>query len=588
MEVIRSERSLPLKWKLVVLSLLFLFGFVSFAYEIIAQAEAIVYIGSSNIAMGLVISTFILGYLSSIPFGLWADKKKKSTQMIYVFFLIGIVTSLIIIYTGNLFHIASDLSMFLADIPLMGEISHYIWLLITISLTITIVPLLMGGVIPLSIKLLIRDSDAYRDIGSTAGMVFALDSLGSALGGSITAIYLLDKLGKDKLELVIGLSLLILTAVVAVSFFGGMKRTNNDQTLVDIPKEKKESPKKGRTTQGFAWMSWIKRHKTIFIFIFVIGTILSTVLVNLAPIKYGGQQSRFEGVVIYYEKNHYHEIAVSKHPELDLTLYTDMKVVYSQRDHFQLYEPLVHVPMMTLKEPKDVLIVGGGAGGALAEVLKYSSIEKVIIMEEDAGLIKVSKDYFSKLQRSPFSDRRVEVINSPAWMLDRLLNNNSLSEDITASMLGNFDCIIIDRLEPRNPYLTSYYTREFYFNMSKMLNDQGIIISHASSPILKEKTCLVINATMGSVFNHTKLISGDVWSLGPYMYSMGANSPDIFNISQNRLIKKFKEYDIQTKIYTPYNHHGFGLMAMTNNILEKAAVSGIINISTIAEPYIEI
>lgn len=552
---IKKER---MTWnsRLLLYSLIFLTGFASFGFEIIAQAQAVIYIGSSNIAMGLVISMFILGYLSSIPFGLWADKKATFGHLFATFIGIGLFSSILLMYTGELLSQSPALAEVLSSLPVFSYVPYHVYLLLIISIFVSLVPFFMGGTIPIAMKLLTMSlPSTYGRIGSITGVVFTLDSLGSALGGTITAIYLLNLWGKSRLELILGLSMFITVTILAATFFYFYRFSPR----VSHKKTGDRSPigggmkRFGRKVSSHRWgLTWA----------LVAAIIVSTLIVNISPIKYGGQQYRFEGVVIYYEETPFNEIAVTVHPEIDLTLYQNGKVVFSQLDHFQFFEPFVHVPMMYLSSPQRVLVLGGGSGGVILEVLKYPSVSEIVVVEEDSALVNVVKQHFSDIQNDVFDDSRVTIDHS--GIVDYVLNRVAQSGNSTP--IEPFDCIIIDQLEPRTEHLARYYTAEFYQNVSRLLKYDGVVVSQASSPIMFPRTSLVINRTMSDTFNVSRLFSTDVWSLGPYMFCMASRNETLFSYDLDVFSERFSPLSMSNKLYTPFNHPGFLYMAMTNNL----------------------
>ena len=556
-------------------------GFVSFGYEVVMQAEAVVYLGSSNIAMGVVISMFILGYLSSILFGIWADRLNNTKLLVLLFIVIELLVGIIIIFLGEIIRIAPILAERISGLPGLGAFSYYSYLLIIIAFLAGIVPALMGGEMPIAMKILSGMSeDAYSNIGRTTGSLFALDSTGSALGGVITAVFLLGVLGKSKTALAVGLVSLFVVVIFGLFYLLVMSRPRKVAGV-------KRSRKTSRPWMRYATNS-VKTHRRKVIWFLILASLLSTVIVNLAPIKYSAQQDEYQGIVIYYIETPYNTIAVSKHPELELTFYQNRKIVYSEKDHFQLYEPMVHVPMMQLVSPQRVLILGGGSGGALSEVLKHPSLTEVVVVEKDRKMMEVSKSYFGKVQNYPFRDSRVKLNHSYprdfllSYIDEKPMRDNSSAGNLTDDM--KFDCVIIDLLEPRTVDMALNYTVEFYRNVTRVLRDEGIVVTHTSSPIMAPETCVRIKNTMAKVFGTSRLFGTDTWSSGPYLFCM--SSPEAMRLTADMTLieNNYDNLTSSTKLYCPANHRAYELSALTNEMLEEMKKEGI---STDREPYVE-
>jgi len=567
--------------RFIICSMVFITGFVSFGYEVVMQAEAVIYLGSSNIAMGVVISMFILGYLSSMLFGIWADRLRNTRFLILLFLAIELLVGVIIIFMGEMLAAAPGLAEALSSLPVLGAVSYYSYLLLIVSILAVIVPALMGGELPIAMKILTGIlPDAYAEIGKTTGTLFTLDALGSALGGVITSVFLLELLGKSKTALAVGIISLSMVLVFGSVFFSRFAMAGGVRKNI-VPRKRK-------------WIGiphtakWIKEHKKVIVWLMVIATIISSIIINLAPIKYGAQQEKFEGVVIYYRETPFNTIAVTEHLELDRTLYQNNKIVYSERDHFQLYEPMVHVPMMRIESPDRVLILGGGNGGALAEALKYPTIREIMVVEKDPEMISVAKRYFSETQDNAFDDPRVVLNHSyPRDFLTSFIEENDLNGDADGGNVtekAKFDVAIVDLMEPRDPDMALNYTLEFYQNISKILTEEGIIITQGSSPVTAPETCVTISNTMERGIGFSRLYGTDVWSSGPYLLCMGAREGNMLESSSETVESNYDNLTGTTLLYSPHNQEAFELCALTNIMMEKMMNE---TISTDEAPYIE-
>lgn len=149
-------------------------------------------------------------------------------------------------------------------------------------------------------------------------------------------------------------------------------------------------------------------------------------------------------------------------------LVLDGAIQLTQWDNSAYNEMLAHVPLMTHPNPKRVLIIGGGDGGTLTEVIKYPCIEEIILCEIDAKVIELSQKYFPEFAHS-FTDRRVTVV----------------IEDGGGSFIkqfkNHFDVIIVDASDPEGP-ATVLYTQAFYEDLKNALTDDGIVVAQAESP----------------------------------------------------------------------------------------------------------
>jgi spermidine synthase len=153
------------------------------------------------------------------------------------------------------------------------------------------------------------------------------------------------------------------------------------------------------------------------------------------------------------------------------------------------HEPMVHPALCSHPRPESVLVIGGGDGGVLREVLKYRCVKRVDLAELDEGVIWFSKRYLSKINRGAFRDPRVRL---------------HVTDGRTFVTLHprRFDVIIMDMTDPAGPSLPMY-TREF-FRAAKTAfrNEHGIFVMHSESPVTRPDAFACIQKTLRASFPH--------------------------------------------------------------------------------------
>ena len=148
-------------------------------------------------------------------------------------------------------------------------------------------------------------------------------------------------------------------------------------------------------------------------------------------------------------------------------LLLDGTVMVCQRDEYIYHEMICHVPLLSHSSPKRVLIVGGGDGGTLREVLKHSFVEQVVLVEIDETVIESCKKYL-RIEDNAFEDSRVQIVIDDGA---RFLKETK----------ENFDIILIDSSEPDSPS-KSLYTKDFISDAHCRLSLGGIFILQTDSP----------------------------------------------------------------------------------------------------------
>ncbi len=147
-------------------------------------------------------------------------------------------------------------------------------------------------------------------------------------------------------------------------------------------------------------------------------------------------------------------------------LVLDGVIQLTEFDHFAYHEMLIHVPMNAHSNPKSLLIVGGGDGGALAEAVKYPSLETIILCEIDKTVIDVSRKHFPEFDKA-FDDKRVTVIIRDA-------------AEYIKHKTNAFDVIAIDSSDPIGP-AEILFQEAFYRDVFSALTEDGVAVSQSES-----------------------------------------------------------------------------------------------------------
>ncbi|MCE3234645.1 MAG: spermidine synthase, partial [Vampirovibrio sp.] len=170
-------------------------------------------------------------------------------------------------------------------------------------------------------------------------------------------------------------------------------------------------------------------------------------------------------------------------------LLLDGMVMTSERDEFIYHEMIAHIPMLAHPNPKNVLVIGGGDGGTIREVLKHPSVERAVLCEIDGDVIEVSKKYLPSIA-GKLDDPRVEIeVRDGAAYI--------------ANHKNTFDVILIDSTDPIGPG-EKLFTQEFYQNTLAALTENGIMACQSESPVAVPDECKRINKLLRSVFPYVQ------------------------------------------------------------------------------------
>ncbi len=170
--------------------------------------------------------------------------------------------------------------------------------------------------------------------------------------------------------------------------------------------------------------------------------------------------------LLYRDKSDYQKIEIIENEYFGRVLLLDDLVQTSERDEFFYHEMLVHPAFISHPSPQSILVIGGGDGGALKEILRYT-IEHACLVEIDHQVIDVSKEYFPWLLPSLENERTELIIADGIEFVDKTDKK--------------FDIVFVDSSDPIGPSV-SLHEKDFYENLKKCLNLEGIVVLQAGSP----------------------------------------------------------------------------------------------------------
>jgi spermidine synthase len=188
--------------------------------------------------------------------------------------------------------------------------------------------------------------------------------------------------------------------------------------------------------------------------------------------------------VLADEQTKYQHLQVVETEFFGNAMILDGIIQLTERDNMGYHEMIVHVPMLAVKNPKRVLIVGGGDGGSLREVLRYPSVEEVSICELDQRVVDLSREHFASFG-DPWSDPRSKLLIRDAF---GYLEENP----------GTFDVIISDTTDPIG-MAERLFSDEFYKLMVRALAPGGAAATQCEQPFFDTELINTIYQTAKSL-----------------------------------------------------------------------------------------
>lgn len=172
--------------------------------------------------------------------------------------------------------------------------------------------------------------------------------------------------------------------------------------------------------------------------------------------------------LLYSGRSEFQHIQVFQTDSFGRMLTLDGLVMMTERDEFVYHEMITHPAINLLIDPRRVLVIGGGDGGTVREVLRYDEIQQVDLVEIDSEVIEVSRAFFPTVS-SALDDDRLQI-----HIRDGI-------EFVQQTEDGSYDLVIVDSTDPVG-FAEGLFGEEFYADVARILSDDGILVSQSESP----------------------------------------------------------------------------------------------------------
>ena len=172
-------------------------------------------------------------------------------------------------------------------------------------------------------------------------------------------------------------------------------------------------------------------------------------------------QSFIVDEILFESKTDHQHLIIFNNEQFGRVMALDGVIQTTEKDEFIYHEMLTHVPLFAHGNAKRVLIIGGGDGGILREVLRHPEVEHVTMVEIDQAVVDMCKQYFPKHSDGAFDDPRVNLVIDDG--VDFIVNNTEL-----------YDVIISDSTDPEGPGEVLFSSR-FYKGCKESLTEGGIL-----------------------------------------------------------------------------------------------------------------
>ncbi|MFY1637951.1 polyamine aminopropyltransferase [Solwaraspora sp. WMMB335] len=374
----------------------------------------------------------------------------------------------------------------LGGLSVLGLYAAFAWLNLyapALVATAFVLGLLIGAEIPLLMVLLQRIR--AQPAGSAVADLFAADYVGALLGGLTFPFLLIPLFGQLRGALVVG----AVNALAGVLLVGVVFR--------------RDLGIRARATVGTAAI--------------VVGALLAGAYLVAEDFEVTARQQLYRDPVVYAEHSRYQEIVLTRAVSTvsggaDIRLYLNGDLQFSSVDEYRYHEALVH-PALAGRRDR-VLVLGGGDGLALREVLRYPDVTAVTLVELDPAVVALARDdtTLRELNGDAFGDPRVRVVLADAFTWLR------------SAPPGAFDAVIVDMPDPDQTSTAKLYSVEFYGLVRAVLAPHGRMAVQAGSPYFAQRAYWCVEASIREAGYATRPYHVDVPSFGDWGFLLASAS----------------------------------------------------------------
>ena len=496
---------------LFLLASIFFTGGTGLILQLLLGVVATSILGSSVFMIGFVTTLFILG----LGLGSVSQSVMNDDNLIMKFLTVEILLSLI-----------GSFSVIMLTWSYSNNPDVF---MIELTFGVMMIAFLCGFEIPIILRLMEK---LNVEIRYSSGMVFFADFIGAAFGGLIWLFWLLGSVP------LVNVAFLVLVPNLVIALIAALVYT---EKLNPIP----------------------------IIVCFATFLLMLFGYANFEKWQIDIDQKLYDSPIQENITSQYQKIVLTSNPNInqsgvkgDVRLFLNGGLQFSSIDTDVYHENLVHPIMSKHDNPKSVLVLGGGDGLAVREILKYDSVERIDLVDLDPMMTNFASTnkLMIELNDSSLTNNKVHVHHNDGlnWM---------------RNVSKQFDIIIVDLPDPKNLDLNKLYSKEFYQQIKHHLNPNGLYVVQSTSPFHAEPVFLQIGNTLKSAGLKVIPYWDNVPSFGQWGWWHGCNCENMQLESNN--------FEVETTYLTP---NKFNANLVFSKRLETLIDSNNLGVNTIMNP----
>jgi len=483
-----------------IISAILVMGFSGIVAQVLLLRELLITFQGNELSIGIILANWlILEAIGAFFLGKKIEHTKYKVEMFVFVQLIFTLCFPVAIYFSR------TLKSFMGATP--GEALGILPMLFSSFFVIFFVSITHGALFTFGCSLY-NALNKTSEGASSIGRVYIYETVGTLIGGIAFTYLLIPYLHAVSVALVIAL----VNVVMCFILLGKFWRCRQKRTKV----------------LGYASVV------VLFSFCLSLATNGADVIQKMSiATQWRGQD------VLHYENSVYGNVMVIKREEQYTFMSDGVPVLTTPTPDIVFVEEFVHLPMLHHPAPKEILVISGGAGGVINEILKHS-VERIDYLELDPLILEVVRKYATSLTDAELTSPKLEI----HYLDGRYYIKNTRNR---------YDLIFIGLSNPQDLQVNRLFTREFFALAENRLKQNGILVINMPGSLtylgeeLKNLNRCILN-TANDVFAYTKIIPGDGFNL-----YLASESQEVFSVDSDVLIERLKERNIETRLLTPFH-----------------------------------
>ena len=254
--------------------------------------------------------------------------------------------------------------------------------------------------------------------------------------------------------------------------------------------------------------------------------------------------------VLFENQTEHQHLIIFENGTFGRVMMLDHIVQLTTADEFIYHEMMAHVPLFAQsaikpEKPLSVLIVGGGDGGVLREVLRHPSVERAVLCEIDSAVIDMAREYFPGVSNGAFDATKAEIVIADGTQYVR-------------ENPGTFDVIMVDSTDPLGPGAV-LFTKEFYGDCYKALREDGVMVTQNGLPFMHPdelKQSVQYFKELGFADCGAYLSTTPGYFGGPMSLGWAAKHAGLKDLSIEAISGAFEKAGLEMQFYSPGVHKG--------------------------------